>query len=136
MGILLGYNRRHKHNSAESHEELMPHENTSTNTHIQTCTCMNPLSDTYSKYKLSTNTGPWSHKPSVKATLIVFPPPSPSVKPRGSSHPRPPLFAHLLCWTARLAGEARGRFGARWSGYLAFGKAVLGGGAGSWMEGG
>lgn len=65
------------------------------------------------------NLGPWSHKPSVKATLIVFPPPSPSVKPRGSSHPRPLLCAHLLCWTARLAGEARGRFGARWSGYLA-----------------
>lgn len=60
-----------------------------------------------------------SHKPSVKATLIVFPPPSPSVKPRGSSHPRPLLCAHLLCWTARLAGETRGRSGARRSGYLA-----------------
>lgn len=75
--------------------------------------------DTCSKYKLSTNTGPWSHKPSVKAILIIFPPPSPSVKPWGSSRPSPLLCAHLLCWTARLAGEARGRFGARRSGYLA-----------------
>lgn len=40
-------------------------------------------------------------KPSVKASfIIIFPPPLPSVKLRGPSHPRPLLSAHLLCWTA------------------------------------
>lgn len=69
-----------------------------------TRTCMKSPRDTYSKYKTRET---WSHKPSVKATLIIFPPPSPSLKPRGFSHPRPLLCAHLLCRTGRLAGEAR-----------------------------
>lgn len=52
-------------------------------------------------------------------SLTAPPPRSPSVKPRGSSHPRSFLCAHLLCWTAKLADEARGRSGVRRSGYLA-----------------
>lgn len=56
---------------------------------------------------------------STKATLILSPPPPLSVKPRGSSHPRPPLCTHLLRRTTRPAGEARGRLGPRWSGHLA-----------------
>lgn len=50
--------------------------------------------------------------PLYQGHLILSPPPSLSVKPRGSSHPRPPLCAHLLRRTTRPADEARGRLGA------------------------
>lgn len=88
--------------------------------------------DTCSKFKLFTVTGPWSHKASVKATLIIFPPPSLSVKPGGSSHPRPLLSAHLLCWTASRRGADLGPVGQGtwlWKGWA-------GGGCYCWMEGG
>lgn len=56
-------------------------------------------------YMYESDTGARSHKPFAEATLLAFPPPSLALKPRGSSHPRPLVCAHLLCWTARLGGE-------------------------------
>lgn len=50
-------------------------ERTPANKDVHTFICMNLYC--YSKYEISTNTRPWSHKPSVKATVLIFPPPPP-----------------------------------------------------------
>jgi len=87
-------------------EGLIPMNNMESSCHgntskLNTLVYVRTHMGTHSKHKLSRNTGPWSHKLSVKATLI-FPPPSPSVNPGD-----PVIQGHSpLCTSAVLDSQA------------------------------